>query len=140
MCGGGPRINREKAEPAIIRMPDFDRYDREFDLQKSAIDQQISSSMTGLQDELVGALRNQTQLKEQIADAQKAKAERQDALEAKAARLSVLMGPPPPEKTAQAPEIGVRDRDINTRKGKQALRIGRKVASSSGQGSGLNIT
>jgi len=140
MCGGGPRINRTKAPAAVINMPDFDRYDREFDLQKSAIDQQMNNSMTGLQDELVGVLRTQTELKEEIAASQKAKAERQDKLEEKAARLSVLMGPPPPEKTAQAPEIGVRDREIKTSKGKKALRIGRKVASTSGQGAGLNIT
>ena len=140
MCGGGPRINRKKAEPAVINMPDFDRYDREFDLQKAAIDQQMSGSLLGLQDDLASALKTQTDLKEEIAAAQKAKAERQSALEEKAARLSVLMGPPPPEKGAQAPEIGVRDREIKTRKGKQALRIGRKVARTSGQGTGLNIT
>ena len=45
MCGGGPRINRTKAEPAVINMPDFDRYDREFDLQKSAIDQQMNRQL-----------------------------------------------------------------------------------------------
>tara|TARA_R110002012_G_scaffold183447_2_gene349844 strand:- start:262 stop:684 length:423 start_codon:yes stop_codon:yes gene_type:complete len=140
MCMGGPKINRKKAKPAVINMPDFDRYDREFDLQKAAIDQQMSGSMTAMQDQLNAALREQTTLKEEIAAAQAAKAERQSALEEKAARLSVLMGPPPPEKAAQAPEIGVRDRDIKTRKGKKALRIGRKVAQSSGQGAGLNIT
>jgi len=144
MCGGGPRINRTKAEPAVIHMPDFDRYDREFELQKSAIDQQMNSSMTALQDDLNKALKEQTDLKRTIAEAKEAKAAEtaaaQKALEEKAARLSVLIGPPPPEKAASAPEIGVRDRDIKTRKGKQALRIGRKVAQTSGQGAGLNIT
>tara|TARA_R110002012_G_scaffold165595_1_gene327844 strand:+ start:170 stop:604 length:435 start_codon:yes stop_codon:yes gene_type:complete len=144
MCMGGPKINRKKAKPAVINMPDFDRYDREFDLQKSAIDQQMNSSMTAMQGQLNDALREQTDLKEKIADAKKAEvaetAAAQKALEEKAARLSVLIGPPPPEKTASAPEIGVRDRDIKTRKGKKALRIGRKVARSSGQGTGLNIT
>ena len=74
MCGGGPRINRTKAEPAVINMPDFDRYDREFDLQKSAIDQQMNSSMTALQDQLNDALKNQTDLKEKIAESKQAKA------------------------------------------------------------------
>ena len=141
MCGGGgPRIRREKAPAATINVPDYGAYDKQFELQKAAIDAQIQGSATKLQDELNASFRSQTKIKEELAELAAQKAKDEEALQEKAARLSVLMGPPPPEKTASAPEIGVRDRDIKTRKGKKALRIGRKVARQSGQGTGLNIT
>lgn len=141
MCGGGgPRIKREKAPAATINVPDYGAYDKQFELQKAAIDAQMTNGMTAMQDELNNSLRQQGKIKEELAELAAQKAKDEQALQERAARLSVLMGPPPPEKTATAPEIGVRDRDIKTRKGKKALRIGRKVARQSGQGTGLNIT
>ena len=76
---------------------------------------------------------------EKIADQKVEIADDENALQEEAMRLSTLIGAPPPEKSAQAPEIGSRDRGIKTSKGKKSLRIGR-TANSSSQGTGLNIT
>lgn len=142
MCGGnpGPSIKRVEAQPATINVPDYDQYDRQWDLQASAITGQIESRNRDLQMSLDEVQKKNLGIKEELRDLAKKKAEDQAALEEKAQRLSLLMGPPPPEKTASAIETGTRDRDINTRKGKSSLRIGRKSATSSGKGAGLNIT
>ena len=134
MCfgGGGSR--------ATIQKPDYSAYDKQFELQKSAIDQQMSNNSMLMQSQLQESLQQQTIVRQQIRDAQVAKAEDEAKLEEEAERLSVLVGTPPPEPTAQAPVVGARDRKINTRKGKSALRIRQKVATSTGQGAGLNIT
>ena len=134
MCGGGG------PKPATIMMPDTGAYDKQFEMQKAAIDSQMNNSASAMQAQLNKTLRDQNQLRQDIRDAQVMKADKQEALEDEARRMSVLMGPPPPEPTAQAPTVGSRDRKQNTRKGKGSLRIGRTVASSSGQGTGLNIT
>tara|TARA_B100000459_G_C8540873_1_gene184931 strand:- start:331 stop:735 length:405 start_codon:yes stop_codon:yes gene_type:complete len=132
MGGGGNR--------ATITQPDYSAYNQQFELQKAAIDQQMSNSSMLMQQQLQSSLRKQTFVREEIRDAKVAKAEKTDKLEEQAQRLSVLMGTPPPEPNAQAPEIGVRDRGINTRKGKSSMRIGRKTAKGSAKGTGLNIT
>ena len=132
MGGGGNR--------ATITQPDYSAYNQQFELQKAAIDQQMSNSSMLMQQQLNSSLRKQSFLREEIRDAKVAKAENTDRLEEQAQRLSVLMGTPPPEPNAQAPEIGVRDRDISTRKGKSSMRIGRKTAKGSAKGTGLNIT
>ena len=54
-------------------------------------------------------------------------------------RLATLIGAPPPEKSAKAPVVAG-ERGIQTKKGKGALRIERRLAAAAGQGSGLNIT
>ncbi len=135
MCMGGGSAPR-----ATITMPDTGAYDRQFEMQKAAIDSQMQNSNMLMQQELQASLRNQTSLREQIYEVKQQKAENQASLEEEAKRLSVLVGTPPPEPTAQAPLIGSRDRNVNSRKGKSSLRIGRKVATKSGQGTGLNIT
>ena len=132
MGGGGSR--------ATITQPDYGAYNQQFQLQKDAIDQQMNNSTLLMQQELQTSLRNQSDLKEQIAEAKIAKAEDAAELDQEARRLSALVGPPPPAKVASAPEIGVRERDIKTRKGKSSLRIGRKTAKGSAKGTGLNIT
>ena len=134
MCfgGGGSR--------ATIQKPDYSAYDKQFELQKSAIDQQMSNNSMLMQSQLQESLQQQAIVRQQIRDVQVAKAEDEAKLEEEAERLSVLVGTPPPEPTAQAPVVGARDRKINTRKGKSALRIRQKVATSTGQGAGLNIT
>ena len=134
MCfgGGGSR--------ATIQKPDYSAYDKQFELQKSAIDQQMSNNSMLMQSQLQESLKQQAIVRQQIRDVQVAKAEDEAKLEEEAERLSVLVGTPPPEPTAQAPVVGARDRKINTRKGKSALRIRQKVATSTGQGAGLNIT
>jgi len=131
MGGGGKR--------ATITQPDYSAYNQQFQLQKDAIDQSMNNSSTLMQQQLQSSLQKQNSVRAEIAEARVAKADNQKALQDEARRLSVLMGPPPPEPTAQAPEIGTRDRGINTRKGKSSMRIGRKVAKGSAKGSGLNI-
>jgi len=132
MGGGGNR--------ATITQPDYSAYNQQFELQKAAIDQQMSNSSMLMQNQLQSSLRKQNAVRSEIAEARVVKADNQKALQEEAKRLSVLMGPPPPEPTAQAPEIGTRDRDIQTRKGKSSMRIGRKTAKGSAKGTGLNIT
>lgn len=134
MCfgGGGSR--------ATITMPDTSAYDRQFQLQKSAIESQMNSSMTLMQQQLQGSLRKKEDLLSQIKEAKVESATKQEAVNEQAARMAALIGPPPPEKTAEAPVTGARDRGLSTKKGKSALRISRTVATSNGQGSGLNIT
>ena len=131
MGGGGNR--------ATITQPDYSAYNQQFELQKAAIDQQMSNSSLLMQNQLQSSLRKQNAVRSEIAEARVVKADNQKALQEEAKRLSVLMGPPPPEPTAQAPEVGTRDRDIQTRKGKSSMRIGRKTAKGSAKGTGLNI-
>ena len=133
MCFGG-------GGGGTITKPDYRAYDQQFELQKAAIDSQMQNASMAMQEQLNASLKEQTAVREDIRDFQVARAEDNARLEEEAQRLSVLMGTPPPEPTAQAPVIGARDRKINTKKGKSALRIGQKVATSTGQGTGLNIT
>ena len=136
MCmGGGGGGGR-----STIMMPDTGAFDRQFEMQKAAIDSQMQNSSMLMQQQLQATLRDQNSLRAEIAEAKTLKADNQKALEDEARRMSVLVGAPPPEPTAQAPLVGSRDRNVNTRKGKSSLRIGRKVAAKSGQGTGLNIT
>ena len=134
MCMGGGSQPR-----ATITVPDYGGYDRMFDMQKDAVMAQINGQTRTLQQQLDASMSKITGVREQIRDFKVEQAEDQEKLEDQAQRLSVLMGTPTPEPSAQAPEIGVRERGINTRKGKKSLRIGRKVAKGSAKGSGLNI-
>ena len=136
MCGGG----RRSQPRATIEVPDYGAYDRQFDLQKDAIQRSMNGGTQLLQNELQGILRKTTDVKEKLADIEEEEAVNQAALEEKATRLSLLMGTPPPEPNAQAPEIGAKDRDLNVRKGKKSLRIRQSTAQSSAKGTGLNIT
>lgn len=133
MCGGGG------GQSATIYKPDYSSYDREFELQRDAINQQMSNSVMSMQTQLQGSLRDQQSIRSKINEKKVEVAEDEGKLDEEAMRLSTLIGAPPPEKSAQAPEIGSRDRGIKTKKGKGSLRIGR-TASSSSQGTGLNIT
>lgn len=133
MCGGGG------GSRATIYQPDYSAYDREFELQRDAINQQMNSSVMSMQQELQGSLRSQNTLREKISDRKIEIADDEDALQEEAMRLSTLIGAPPPEKSAQAPAVGSRERGIKTTKGKKRLRIGR-TANKSSQGTGLNIT
>jgi hypothetical protein len=122
-----------------IYQPDYNAYDKQFDLQRSAIESQINSGATAMQQQLQGALRAQNTVRSTIAEEKVAAANDAAALSEEAMRLSTLIGAPPPEKTAQAPKVGARERGIDSRKGRKTLRIGR-TANSSSQGTGLNIT
>ena len=135
MCGGGQR-----QEPATIVMPDYDRYDRQFEDRKDAIVAGMQGKTQLMQLELDKVLRKKNDLLDKISEQEVSKAKNQEALEEKATRLALLMGPPPPEEVASAPEVGVQDRDLKTRKGKKSLRIRSTSAKSSAKGTGLNIT
>ena len=136
MCFGGG--GGEQA--ATIVMPNTGAYDRQFELQKSALESQMNSSMMAMQQQLQGSLRKKEDLLGQIRDAKVQKADSQKAVNEQAMRMASMIGAPPPEKSAEAPTVGSRDRGLATKKGKSALRISRTTASSNSQGSGLNIT
>ena len=133
MCGGGG------GGGGTIYQPDYNAYDKQFDLQRSAIESQMNNGAMAMQQQLQSALQSQNTVRSEIAADRIAAANDASALNEEAMRLSTLIGAPPPEKSAQAPEIGARDRGIKTTKGRKALRIGR-TANSSSQGTGLNIT
>jgi hypothetical protein len=129
MCFGGG------GSAATITMPDTGAYEREFELQRSAIQEQINSKNNLLQQELTTALRNKEGIAQQASDAKRQIAENTSA---QAMRMASLIGTPPPEKSAEAPVVG-RNRGTLTSKGKGALRIERSTATSASQGAGLNI-
>jgi hypothetical protein len=121
---------------ATISVPNTAAYDRMFEMQKAAIDRAMSSQTNALQDQLTATLRANEKTAQEASDMKRRLAEDTSA---QAMRMAALIGTPPPEKSAQAPVVG-RNRGLTTTKGKGALRIERTTASSSGQGSGLNIT
>ena len=129
MCmGGGSR--------ATITKPDYSAYNQQFELQKAAIESSMDSSTRLMQGELQAALRDQQATRQTILDDRMLAVENANE---EARRLMTLIGTPPPEANAQAPDIGARERGINTRKGKSSLRIG-KTAKKTAKGAGLNIT
>jgi len=132
MCGGG-------SSPGTIYQPDYNAYDKQFALQRSAIESQMNNSTMAVQQQLQSALRTQQSVQTQISEDKIAAANDSAALNEEAMRLSTLIGTPPPEKSAQAPKVGARERGLDSRKGRKSLRIGR-TATSSSQGTGLNIT
>ena len=127
MCGGGSR--------ATITQPDYNAYNKQFDLQKSAIDQSMNSGAQLMQQQLNQAVVAKQEVLSASVEQKKLLAENTSA---QAMRLAALMGPPPPEKSAAAPVVAG-DRGITTKKGKSALRIGLDSTSRMGQGAGLNI-
>jgi hypothetical protein len=129
MCGGG-------GSRAKITQPDYNAYNKQFDLQKSAIDQAMNSGSQLMQQQLNQAVIAKQEALSASLEQKKVLAENTNA---QAMRLAALMGPPPPEKSAAAPAVGS-TRGIETKKGKSALRIGLDSASRMGQGAGLNIT
>jgi hypothetical protein len=129
MCMGG-------GSPATITQPDYNAYNKQFDLQKAAIEQSMNGQANLMQASLNTAIRNQQAAYEQSAEVKKQLAE---TTSAQATRMAALIGTPPPEKSAEAPAVG-RNRGTVTSKGKGALRIERRTATSAGQGAGLNIT
>ncbi len=132
MCGGG-------GQRATIYQPDYNAYDKQFSLRRAAIESQMNNGTMAMQQKLQSALRDQQSVQSRISEEKNAAAEDASALNQQAMRLSTLIGTPPPEKSAQSPEVGARERGLKTTKGRKALRIGR-TANSSGQGTGLNIT
>jgi len=129
MCFGG-------GGGGTITVPDYKAYDQQFDLMKSAVDQASSTATLIAQSDLNSALNAKQDAATKLL---LAKQQRADDTNAAAMRLAQVVGPPPREEHAKPPKIGVDERGLKTKKGKSSLRIGR-VATTSGKGSGLNIT
>ena len=127
MCfGGGSR--------ATITKPDYNAYDKQFELQKEAIQNSMSNELKLKQQELQTSLGDKADIQRKLNEQIRIQAENTNA---QAMRLAQVIGPPPPEKSAQAPVIGSKRKKL----GKQGLRIRRGVApTSSASGAGLNIT
>ena len=128
MCGGG--------QAATIMQPDYRAYDQQFELQRAAIDRRTNSNMERMQARLNRKLQKQQNL---LVESNEAKRQLAENTNAQAMRLAALIGPPPPEKSAEAPSLAS-SRAVQTKTGKAALRIERQSAGTSGQGTGLNIT
>jgi len=129
MCMGG-------GQAATITMPDTGAYDRLGQGQIDAMKSVMESGTQMKQQQLNAATLAQQKV---MTDLRDLRTQQANDTSAQAARLAALIGVPPPEKAAEAPVVG-RNRGTLTSKGKGALRIERAVASSSGQGAGLNIT
>ena len=127
MCGGG--------KAATITQPDYNAYNKQFDLQKSAIDQAMNSGAQQMQQQLSQATTAKQSALAADLEQKKILAENTNA---QAMRLATLIGTPPPEKSAQAPVVAG-ERGMQTKKGKSALRIGLDSSSRMSQGAGLNI-
>ena len=126
MCGG---------KAATITQPDYNAYNKQFDLQKSAIDQAMNSGAQQMQQQLSQATTAKQSALAADLEQKKILAENTNA---QAMRLATLIGTPPQEKSAQAPVVAG-ERGIQTKKGKSALRIGLDSTSRMSQGAGLNI-
>lgn len=131
MCGGGGRR-------ATIEKPDYNAYNQQFELQKSAIEQSMNSGIRELQAEYQAQLQQNTASMQAIEDERLADARDQALIAEDARRLATLIGTPPPEKVAQSPKIGTKARALATADGKKSLRIG-STATSAAKGTGLNI-
>lgn len=125
----------------VITMPDTGAYDRMYDRQLQMMQATQSSELEGLQAQLLDTQRQQESLLTDLRDARTERAESVASVEAEARRMSNIIGPPPPEESAKAPVVGAARDKPKTQQasGKRGLRIGRAVASSSGDAVGLNI-
>lgn len=130
MCSGG--------KAATINMPDTRAYDRQADMQIAAMQQQQQGEMMLKQMQLSQALEGRKQV---LSDVRDFKTERANDTAANAQRMSMLLGAPPPEKSAKAPVVGSDRESMVRAKGKRGLRIDRQAsAPTQGSGTGLNIT
>ena len=129
MCFGG-------GSPATITKPDYNAYDKQFELQKEAIQAQLDNETMLIQNQLTASLREKQDVLQALNTQKQITANNVDR---QVQQLLALAGPPPPEKSAEAPTIGADARSIKG-KGKSGLRIRRKVATKQGSGSGLNLT
>ena len=134
MCFGGG------GGGGTITMPDTGAYDRQFDQQLEMMQMAQSTELTGLQSRLQRAQSKTEDVLSKLTDLRTERAENTASVEAEARRMSNIIGPPPPDVSAKAPVIGdAREKTSSTKSGSSSLRIGRKTASSSGQGTGYNL-
>ena len=131
MCMGGGN--------GSITMPDTAAYDQQFNAQKAAMQSAMESQSMQLQSQLNTAIQEQQNELRRIADAKTQKANDAARVNQEVMRLTQMIGTPEPEKTAQAPKVGDDARYGAGKKGKKALRIGRRPNSAK-QGVGLTIS
>lgn len=131
MCMGGGGGGQ-----AVITQPNTGAYDQMLATQRAAIQSTMNNGMMQAQQSLQAAIADQQRAYQELADKKTALANDQIAVNEQAMRMSQLIGPPPPEKSAEAPKVGDKDRYGAGAEGKKALRIGRNAVA----GSGLNIT
>ena len=129
MCFGG-------GSPGTITKPDYNAYDKQFDLQKEAIQAQMNNETMLIQNQLTASLREKQDVLQALNTQKQITANNVDR---QVRQLMALAGPPPPEKSAEPPKIGAEARGIKG-KGRSGLRIRRKTAIKQGSGSGLNLT
>lgn len=127
MCFGG-------GERATITKPDYTAFNQQFELQKAAIENSMDSSLRTKQLELQTSLGDKAAIRRDLNEQLRIQAENTNA---QAMRLSRVIGPPPPEKSAKAPVIGSKRKKL----GKERLRIARQQSpNAAAKGTGLNIT
>ena len=129
MCFGG-------GSPGTITKPDYNAYDKQFDLQKEAIQAQMNNETMLIQNQLTASLREKQDVLQALNTQKQITANNVDR---QVRQLMALAGPPPPKKSAEPPKIGADARGIKG-KGRSGLRIRRKTAAKQGSGSGLNLT
>jgi len=130
MCGGGG------GQRSTITVPDYSAFNRQFDLQRAAIEQSMNNGVQALQGQLTAAVRDQQASFEASNTVKRQLAENTSA---QAMRMAQLIGAPPPEKAAEAPVVG-RNRGGQAARGKGSLRIDSAASAVFGPGAGLNIT
>lgn len=126
MCFGGG------GGGGTITVPDTSAYDMMANAQISAMQSAMQMGTQRVQAELQNSLRVQQDFQQRLRDVQ---IERAENTSREAARLAELIGPPPPAETAKAPGTNEKTKRNN----KSRLRINRPRATTSAQGTGLNI-
>lgn len=145
MCFGGG----QQSPAATIYMPKTSEYDRQFEMQKTLLENQMNNSNALMQQQLSGTLDRQRELMEDLVQSQVQKADSAAAVGDQAReRFSIIQGPAQslvPQSQSGGVRVGAsRDSDVERRgggakkSGKAGLRIARN-APKSGAGVGLNI-
>ena len=121
----------------VITTPDTRAYDRLADAQIRAMESARDGALSLKQQELQATLSRQQQTLEQLNTVRTTRA---NETAANAARMAELLGPPMPEESAKPPVVGSDRASAAKARSRSTLRIDRRTESSTGQGSGLNIS
>jgi hypothetical protein len=131
MCGGGG------GGGATITSPNYKQANEQAALQLKVMKAQRTGVLEAAQVGLNMALQGQELVLEDLAQV---KTLRANETQANADRLANLLGPPAPEKTAEAPKVADARTGQKRAEGKRLLRINRASTIPDGVGVGLNIT
>lgn len=151
MCFGG---RQQSAPQSTIYMPATDDYDRQFEMQKMLLENQMKNNAMLMQQQLASALDRKRDLMDRIAQSQVQKAQTPQVVEEEAQeRITIIQGPAQnlvPQPQAADIKMGrergaSRESDVDRKRGgakksgKGGLRIARNTPKSSA-GVGLNIS